>query len=242
MLKSLIKHAIAAQHRIAPMPLPLFDRLFRSKARRRLLGPYGQVCFSTAYNDFRLAQGNRSYWLSKESLYWHFWRQTDTTPEVLRSLFERIPALRDPALTAVELGFGIGKNRYFHPELFPYRNFIGVEPNPYCVEVARKRMPDIKVLCTDNHTVKEMQPDVLLVFGGVLMYMEPAEIDSIFASLRGLKALVILDEGADADWVRDDNTVMYDFLSRLKSNGYADRNFLIEKQHDRPINRLFAMW
>jgi trans-aconitate methyltransferase len=189
-----------------------------------------------------MVHGNLHYWLSRESLYWHFWRQTDTTPEPLQMLVERIPALSDPSLTALELGFGIGKNRYFHPKLFPFRKYIGVEANPYCVDVARQRMPDVEVVCALNNAVGNIKADVLFVFGGVLMYQSPEEVDSLFRSLKDLKALVILGEGADSDWVREDQTIMYDFRSRLQDNGYAGRSFLIEKQHDSPINRLFAMW
>ena len=242
MIKHSIKNVISQQHRRWPMPLALFDRMFRSKLGKRLLSRYGQVCFQTAYHDFRMRDGNLDYWMSRESLYWHFWRQTDTTPEPLRELRLRIPALNDPNLTAAELGFGIGKNRYLHPNLFPFRRYIGIEPNPHCVDVARRRLPEVELICAESRSVEALEVDVLFVFGGVLMYQESADIDRMFRSFSRLKALVILDEGADTDWVREDRTTMYDFRSRLEAHGCAARNFHIEKQADRPINRVFAMW
>lgn len=87
-----------------------------------------------------------------------------------------------------------------------------------------------------------MKTDVLFAFGGVFMYFDKEDVDRLFRSLKDLKAIVILDEGADSDWIREDKTTMFDFVTRLKENGYAERNFYIEKQEDRPIYKIFAMW
>jgi hypothetical protein len=249
LLNNLFQGVVAFQHTHAPLPLPLFDGLFRLRLARRVAGRYGQACFNAHYHQDRMEVGNLDYWMSKDSLYWHFWRQTDTSPDAIRIAQQLAPPLRDKTLKAAELGFGIGKNRFFHKDLFPFERYVGVEPNTHCAAVARSRMPSIEVreLTIMDFIDSKEHFDILLVFGGVLMYMPPNDVDRLFVALgeRDLKCVLILDEGVgegEDDDARSDGTIMYNFQKRLSGNGYGDRQYYLEAQNNRPINRIFAMW
>ena len=63
-----VEKIIYLQHKKLPMPLFLFDLLYRSKIGILIFGVYGWHCFESSYCA---RENHLSYWMSKESLYWH---------------------------------------------------------------------------------------------------------------------------------------------------------------------------
>jgi hypothetical protein len=212
------------QHRFAPLPLAVFDRLFRVRPIARLLAPYGLHVFLSRYKK-RL--NNESYWLSRESLYWHLYRQNDVQDESLRGIAAE-PRLRERMtngeLTFLEPGFGLGKQTraMMAAGLLSFRTLYACDLNPHVRAYVKKRFgPTFTLLDATIRDLSTTAPqfDVLLANGGVFMYTEAQELDQFFGTLksRGCNTVIILQEGSPSgDVRRPDNTTIYDFKSRLE--------------------------
>lgn len=228
------------------MPLWAFDLLYRSRLARMLLYFYGFHVFHYSYGS--RDGDNWKYWMSRESLYWHLWRQTDVDDltEVL-SRPEIKEVLSDPSITAIEVGFGIGKNYGAFFRRNSFRRYIASEPNVFACEYARGRFRD-RNLVIESTSVEDIirdsrSFDALLVCGGVFMCLPKRIVDEFFQSLpnRGVKFILITNEGTPGqDIVRADNTAMYNFRERLESAGYRGKRFL-EKGKESGIYAYFVM-
>jgi hypothetical protein len=115
----IVKLFIYKQHESFPMPLFLFDFLFRFRLLKYLFNFYGFHVWNSSYS--RRDGDNISYWLSKESLYWHLWRQTDHDGKSITEIMISNGIkdyLSNKNLIALEVGFGIGKNYFNNYDLF----------------------------------------------------------------------------------------------------------------------------
>ena len=241
-VKNLVRRTIRAQHELMPISFRAFDWIYASPNRRKRFGFYGREVFLSGYNHYRITNGNLDYWMSPESLYWHLWRQSEWNRGELSEIISR-PDLRglfdSPTGTAVELGFGIGKNYFAIRDRIRVKCYIGVEPNASCVQYAARKaakLNDDRLQLVNSEAIAFLERpecqefDLLLVFGGVLMYFSPDEIDRLFsaAKAKAVSSIVILNEGVSGskeDWYRPDNTVMYNFERRLRDLGFSDRDF-----------------
>ena len=98
-----LKKVIFFQHRVFPIPLFLYDYLFRFHITKVLFNFYGHHIWLYKYG---VREGNHlGYWNSKDSLYWHFWCQTDINENIKKIL--EIPeinaCLQNSELVACEL-------------------------------------------------------------------------------------------------------------------------------------------
>jgi hypothetical protein len=240
-----------------PLSIRVFDWIYQSPARRKRLAFYGREVFHSGYNSQRIASGNLDYWMSPEALYWHLWRQTEWDRAELSQIMESddLKGVFDAASnTAVELGFGIGKNYFAIRERIKLGKYIGVEPNPACVRYAAakaSKLHDRRLQLVNASAVDFLESsgcqdfDLLLVFGGVLMYLSPEELDRVFAAIKVKKVskVVILNEGVPGsrkDWHRPDSTVMYNFEQRLRGVGYSNKQFT-SLLKESGICRIFVM-
>ena len=245
-----VKKLVAYQHRIMPLPLTMFDFLFRSAIRRRFFNFYGPHIFHGSYK--KRDRDQLGYWLSKESLRWHFWRQTEIDHKTLKEVISLAPVrncLYNPELTAVEIGFGIGKNYSVALKNNVLKKYIAVEPNTYLCTYAQKKFRserNFEVVCAtaDEFIAQDQKFDILFCANGVFMYMDPSSVDAFFRSLfaKGVQLVLILNEGTPLDDIhRDDGTVIYNFKERLMISGYGDKHF-IEKQRPDGLYRYFLMY
>lgn len=247
--KAAIKQFIHWQHIYAPIPLPLFDRIFANPILSKVFRTYGHAVFMGCYLRRR---DNFTYWNSKESLYWHFLRQLDVPHDVLR-IIEAETELRDflqgGEINVVEIGFGIGKTSeaLIKSGLFKYRHLTALDTNRAICEYVRRHrsFPSFSFILESiaELTNSKRSFDLLVVHGGGLMHLSPAELSDLFGSLitSGCKAVMVTQEGsADSDVFRDDGTAMYDFKSRLVVAEFSSSRF-IEHIGDNGILKLFAM-
>lgn len=216
----LIRRVIYFQHQILPLPLPVFDFIFRSKTRRLLFNSYGSHIFRYSY--LARKRDNYDYWISRDSLYWHFWRQSDTNQEQLRKILS-IVSLQ--SLNIVEIGFGIGRNYKILQKEKP-RHYVAVEPNKHLCDYVAKNFRNLEVVCQPLKDFAPREFDVLIATNGVFMYLDKKTVDHFFSSLK-IKVAIFLNEGSpNGDVLREDNTTMYDFKSRLMNAGYGNKRFL----------------
>jgi hypothetical protein len=156
----------------------LFKVIYKNKVMSHIFRFYG-----SHVSDYYCHKGGKSeFWLSEKSLYWHLWRQRDI--DKFASIAwqnEKISSIiGDSKASAVELGFGIGKN---HQAVF-YKNglkeYIAVEPNVFVDKFINQRSKNLKVLHKSTMAFMETKPsfDFLILCGGVLMYFSESEIDS----------------------------------------------------------------
>lgn len=246
---SFLRRLIAFQHKKLPVPLLVFDFIFRSKFSRKLFNFYGTAVFQSPY----LLRGkkNLDFWLSRDSLYWHFWRQTDTNDKILKEVLSLDPikeCMGNKELIAVEIGFGIGKNYAKNLKNNNFKKYIAIEPNVYLCGYAKKKFESEKNFEIVNTTISEfidqnLDFNILFCSGGVFMYADPNTVNRFFESLRGknVKIIIILNEGTPGnDICREDGTVIYNFRKRLISAGYGDKNF-IENIKSGNLYRYFLM-
>jgi hypothetical protein len=131
---------IYTQHKYFPMPIFLFDLLFRFKLLKYLFNFYGYHVFLSSYS--KRDGDNNLYWLSRESLYWHLWRQSDHYEKSIidiMSLDEIEDYLKNDDLIVLEPGFGIGKTYFRNYNLLShFKKYIALEINPFCFEYINK--------------------------------------------------------------------------------------------------------
>lgn len=247
---NLVSKLIRVQHRLWPMPLAMFDVIFRSGLRRRLFDFYGANI--AKYSYLRRGSDQLGYWLSRESLYWHFWRQTDTNDKIFDEILSLEPVKNllsdEGGLTAVEIGFGLGKNYAKFLRQNNFKKYIAVEPNVYlCNYVAKRFLSDknfeVVNASVADFTSQERGFDILVCSGGVFMYLDSQTVNRFFQSLMGagVKTVIILNEGTtENDIYRDDGTTMYNFKKRLLASGYNNKDF-IEKQKEDRVYSYFIM-
>lgn len=223
----LIRKIIHFQHKILPMPLIIFDFIFRKKTGRLLFNFYGRNVFGYSY--LTRDKDNDKYWLSRDSLYWHFWRQSDLNAKQLKEILSVVSL---QSTNVVEVGFGLGRNyRLLHNGV---NSYTAVEPNKYLCEYVVKKIGSDKNFKIINQSTEKFishnpKFDVLVATNGVFMYVDKEIVDKFFSSLKnmGVKIAIFLNEGsANKDVFREDGTVMYDFKSRLVKAGYGDKKFL----------------
>ena len=238
---------IHLQHQILPMPIGLFDRLFQIKSVRSLFNFYAHHVFMSAYDS---RTNTTEYWLSKAPMYWFFYSRYQIDFEKIDRMLkmpEVSAFLQDSSLTAVELGFGIGRNYRYLREQIDLRKYVAVEINSFACDYARNQYPDPNLQVINQSIeafVAESFPfEVLLVFGRVLMYLPPPVLDQLIASLpgRGVKKILIFAEGSQGeDRYFPDGTIMYNFKHRLEAAGYLG-NF-IEQADAEGILEVFVLY
>lgn len=248
LIKQILLKLISCQHKLLPMPLGMFRFLYSFRFIKTNFAFYGNGVFLSTYSV--PGRDNLSYWLSQESLYWHFWRQTDVDTTELQEVLA-IPEVRillaDKSLTAVELGFGVGKNYGTLLRRNRLKKYVAVEANRYLCNFTAHKFRNECNLFIINQTIKDFVQgdfkfDILICAGGVLMYLDKETIDVLFDSLprRGVQAVMILNEGtALDDIIRQDNTTMYNFRKRLSL--YNDSKFFIERVKEKDIYQYFVM-
>jgi len=236
------------QHNTFPIPLPLYDYFFRFNITKVLFNFYGYHIWTLKYNA---REGNHlNYWNSKESLYWHFWRQTDKNNNIKEVLaIPQISAcLKNNEFIACELGFGLGK--YYRQE---WRNnnlkeYLAVDTNKFICDYNKKYYSKTKNLnvvhsSAENFINSGKNFDILIASGEVFAYIEPKLVDHIFQKLKskGVKTVIILGEGCmTEDILWEDGTYEYNFKKRLTENGYADKKYYYQ-EHDNRVLKYIVM-
>jgi hypothetical protein len=243
-----LEKLIVFQHKNFPIPLKLYDYLFRLNITKVLFNFYGYHVWRVKYNT---RDGDHlNYWRSKESLFWHFWRQTDKNQDINGIL--QIPpinaCLQNNDLVACELGFGIGK--YYRQNWCNnnLKEYLAVDLNKYICDYNKKYYKKYKNLKIINSSAEEFinsdqKFDILIASGEVFAYIEPKIVDSIFRQLsgKGVKYVIILGEGCmTQDIVWPDGTIEYNFKKRLVENGYADKEFYY-REHDNKVLKYIVM-
>jgi hypothetical protein len=243
-----LEKVIVFQHKNFPIPLPIYDRFFRFNINKVIFNFYG-------YHIWRIKYGSRAgnhldYWNSKDSLYWHFWRQTDRNVIIKDVL--AIPKIKEclynNELTACEFGFGLGK--YYRQEWSKnnLKEYLAVDTNKYVCDYNRKYYRNTKNLRVVNSSAEDFinsgqNFDILIASGEVFAYIEPKLIDHIFQNLKskGVKTVIILGEGCmTEDILWPDGTYEYNFKKRLTENGYADKEYYFQ-QYDNKVLKYIVM-
>ena len=222
--RNALTNLIRYQHRVLPLPLSVWKLIYRKKrfATVPIVRFYGQECFLADYLDTsrldRGAQGNINYWLSKKSLYWHYWKAPYTDIGRIEDIGYTFPGIFSGNI--LELGFGIG--RYF-PEIMNFSsemNYYALEPNKYCIEETKKAYPQIKCICSKANEIPDKFIEnnnitKVFVFGGVLAFLSLEEMKDLFEEFKSCSLIIVLNEGGDEDIIREDNTIVHDIPSRV---------------------------
>jgi hypothetical protein len=248
----MIKLLIYKQHKFFSMPIFLFDLLFRYRLLKYLFNFYGYHVWLSSYS--KRDGDNISYWLSRQSLYWHLWRQTDDDGKSIVDIMLTHgikDCLLNDNLVALEAGFGIGKNYFRNHKVFSnFDKYIAVELNSYCCDYVNKRYNSFKSLSILNMSMRQFinssttKFDIFICAGGVLLCLDNDTVNLLFKILpeRGVKAVIILNEGTDKeDIFRSDNTTIYNIKKRLIMAGYQNKQWL-EKKKDDDIYEYFVMF
>jgi hypothetical protein len=243
-----LEKAIYFQHRHFPIPLFLYDYFFRLNITKVLFNFYGYHIWRVKYAE---REGNQlEYWNSKESLYWHFWRQTDkdiNIDEILK-IPQIIACLEDSELIACELGFGLGK--YYRQQWHnnKLKKYLAVDTNKYICEYNRryyKKYKNLEIinLPAEDFINSNQKFDILISSGEVFAYIKPSLVDHIIQKLKekGVKVVIILGEGTmDDDIVWPDGTIEYNFKKRLIESGFGDKQYFIQ-EHENKVLKYIVM-
>ncbi|MDR3665231.1 MAG: hypothetical protein P4L35_00175 [Ignavibacteriaceae bacterium] len=243
-----IERGIDFQHKNFPIPLKIYDYIFRFNFIKVFFNFYGYHVWRAQYNK---REGNHlSYWTSKESLYWHFWRQTDKNGDIQQIL--KIPGisafLQNNSLIACEFGFGIGKHYRQHWNKNNLKEYIAMDVNKYICDYDKRFYRKDKNLRVINSSIEEFingdqKFDILISSGEVFAYLQPSLVDCIFKRLRekGTEAVIILNEGCmTQDIVWEDGTIEYNFKKRLLENGYTNKNYYYQ-EHENKVLKYIVM-
>src|ERR1017187_9092840 len=243
-----LEKTIGFQHKHFPIPLELYDYLFRFNITKVLFNFYG-------YHVWRIKYGSRegnhlAYWNSKESLYWHFWRQTDKNHDIKEVL--KIPqiniSLHNSNLKACEIGFGLGKYYRQHWSNNNLKEYLAVDVNKYVCDYNKRYYKKNKNLTIINSSAEEFinsdqRFDILIASGEVFAYIEPKLVDHIFQKLKGkgVEVVIILNEGCMThDIIWEDGTIEYNFKNRLIENGYRNKEFYYQ-EHENKVLKYIVM-
>jgi hypothetical protein len=243
-----LKKVIYFQHRYFPIPLFLYDYIFRSNIIKVLFNFYGHHIWLYKYGA---REGNHlGYWNSKDSLYWHFWRQTDKNIYIkdVLAIPQIFTCLQNSELIACELGFGLGK--YYRQEWSnnKLKEYLAVDTNKYLCDYNKKyykKNQNLRVInsSAEDFINSEQNFDILIASGEVFAYIEPKLVDHIIHKLKekGVKYVIILGEGCmteDIHW--EDGTYEYNFKKRLVESGFADKQYYYQ-EHDSKVLKYIVM-
>lgn len=243
-----LEKSINFQHKNFPIPLAIYDYIYRFNITKVLFNFYGYHVWRVRYNT---REGNHlNYWNSKESLYWHFWRQTDKNQDIKEIL--KIPRinsfLQNDNLIACEFGFGIGKHYRQHWKRNNLKEYIAIDVNKYICDYNKRYYKENKNLSIINSSAEEFinsnhKFDILISSGEVFAYIEPKLVDYIFMKLKekGVEVVIILNEGCmTQDIIWEDGTIEYNFKKRLLENGYGDKEYFY-KEHENKVLKYIVM-
>lgn len=221
------------QHRHMPLPIPLFDVLFRNKVTATLLFPYGKHVFDASY---KIRTSNDEYWTSRECLYCHLYRQRFVRWDVVEGLLEE-PEIRAflsrGDLAFLEPGFGTGRvtRALMERGLMRWRSYYATEPNAHLCDYVRRRFGkrlgesfEIHQGKVQDLVASPQRFDVLFANSGVLMFCPKDVVAAFFATLpqRGCRYVLITLEGSpDGKAFRD-----HDFAPAGNATQYAFRPLL----------------
>ena len=245
---SWLKKVIYFQHRIFPIPLFKYDYIFRTKFIRFLFNFYGHHIWLFKYG---VRDGNHlGYWNSKDSLYWHFFRQTDKNRNIKDVL--AIPQIsvcfQNSELIACELGFGLGIFYRQHWCNNNLKEFLAVDTNKYVCDYNKKYYKKIKNLRVINLSAEDFinskqNFDILIASGEVFGYIKPKLVDHIFQKLRekGVKIVIILGEGCmTEDILLPNGNYRYNFKNKLVESGFANKQFYFQEDDSKAL-KYFVM-
>jgi hypothetical protein len=243
-----LKKVIYFQHRFFPIPLFLYDYIFRSNITKVLFHFYGNHIWRYKY-DVR-ERNHLGYWNSKDSLYWHFWRQADKNINIkdVLAIPQITVCLQNSGLIACELVFGLGKHYRQQWSNNQLKEYLAVDTNKFVCDYNRKYYKKIKNLRVINLSAEdfinsEQNFDILIASGQVFAYIEPKLVDYIIHKLKekGVKYVIILGEGCmTEDILWGDGTYEYNFKKRLVESGFADKQFYYQED-DRKVLKYFVM-
>jgi len=236
-----LEKIIVFQHKHFPLPLKLYDYLFRFNITKVLLNFYGYHVWRVKYNS---RDGDHlNYWMSKESLYWHFWRQSDKNLNIkeILTIPEINACMQNNELVACEFGFGIGKYYRQNWSNNKLKEYLAIDINKYICDYNKKFYKKIKNFKVINSSAQDFiksdqKFDILIASGEVFAYIEPQIVDYIFQELKGkgVKFVIILGEGCMThDIVWPDGTLEYNFKKRLIENGYEDMRFYYQENENK---------
>jgi hypothetical protein len=140
-----LKKVIYFQHRFFPIPLFLYDYIFRSNITKVLFHFYGYHIWAYKYG---VREGNHlGYWNSKDSLYWHFWRQADKNINIkdVLAIPQITACLQNSELIACELGFGLGKlyrQQWCNNKL---KEYLAVDTNQYVCDYNKNIIKRLRI-------------------------------------------------------------------------------------------------
>ena len=243
-----LKKVIYFQHRFFPIPLFLYDYIFRFHITKVLFNFYGHHIWLYKYG---VREGNNlGYWNSKDSLYWHFWSQTEINEniKIILEIPEINACLQNSELVACELGFGLGKFYRQQWSNNKLKEYLAVDTNKYLCDYNKKYYKKNKNLRVINSSAEDFinsgqNFDILIASMGVFEYFEPKLVDHIFHKLKekGVKYVIILSEGCmTEDLYCEDGTYDYNFKKRLVESGFADKQFYYQED-DRKVLKYFVM-
>jgi hypothetical protein len=243
-----LEKVIIFQHGLFPIPLPIYDYLFRFNITKVLFNFYGHHVWRVKYNA---REGNHiNYWNSEESLYWHFWRQSDKNQNISEILsIPQINAyLQNSELVACELGFGLGKYYRQHWSNNNLKEYLAVDTNKYICDYNKRYYKKHKNLRIINSSAEdfinsEQKFDILIASGEVFAYIGPKQVDNIIQKLKqkGVKVVIIIGEGCmTEDIVWQDGTIEYNFRDRLLEKGFNDKQFYYQ-EHDNKVLKYMVM-
>ncbi|CAN5714038.1 hypothetical protein BH18PSE1_BH18PSE1_08270 [soil metagenome] len=225
--------AVRFQHQHLPLPLALFDMLFRTTVGSKLLYSYGRHVFHASYES---RKSNEDFWTSREIIYHHLYIQRHVLwyiIELLKQEPEIMSFLSRGDLAFLEVGFGLGRTSRAMMEggVLRWRSYYATEPNAHLCDYVRRRFGKRLGKTFEIHpgTIRDLLTsaprfDVFLVTGGVLMFCPEDTLEAFFASLpqRGCRYVLILHEGSPADDIEREmdktahtGATQYDFRSRL---------------------------
>jgi hypothetical protein len=243
-----LKKVIYFQHRFFPIPLFLYDYIFRFHITKVLFNFYGHHIWLYKYG---VREGNHlGYWNSKDSLYWHFWSQTEINEniKIILEIPEINACLQNSELVACELGFGLGKFYRQQWSNNKLKEYLAVDTNKYLCDYNKKYYKKNKNLRVINSSAEDFinsgqNFDILIASMGVFEYFEPKLVDHIIHKLKekGVKYVIILSEGCmTEDLYCEDGTYDYNFKKRLVESGFADKQFYYQED-DRKVLKYFVM-
>lgn len=193
------------QHRHMPLPLPLFDMLFRNRVIAKLFSSYGDHVVHASYDKRR-----KDYWTSRECIRLHLWLQSQPWSGVIEGFLQE-PEIRSflsrGDLAFFEPGFGLGRTTraLIQRDILRWRSYYATDPNASLCDYFRKRFGKRLGDSFELHpgTIQDavssaLRFDALLVFGGVFMYLPEEMLTAFFASLpqRGCRYVLITRDGS----------------------------------------------
>ncbi len=223
------------------MPIWLFDMIFKYKTTSYIFNFYGKIVCDLVFEDFQYGnsiKGNNIFWLDKDAIYWHLWKQSDTYKKVFDIIFEEhkeLEGLLKKDLIAAKIGVGVGKTFNKSLKINKFKKFYLAEPNEFILDYIKDKYKSIHNIEFLNADIKELSNlqefkcDILFSVGGVFMFEEREIVKDFFKSMheKGLKYMIIVAEGTQEndDVVRDNTTTMYNFKKLLIEAGFKDKKF-----------------